>query len=265
MDEKQKRDGGVGDVWNGLLGDGYKDRFPDLINQTVQSKNASVEKYEVFVTFVDSTQGLPVQVILKNADDKLLLQSITVKFPSAFDNIDFVANSIEEWSSGAEGTFEGTIFDGHSFSFFCQNYLAYKGVDLIGKKIDINISVIARKAEIFPVEKRSFTIDRGPFKGEPFVLDNMRYLNPVGNKDPELCQFFFPIQEIQTIKFFGDEVYKIKGVLSDTDSDKDYFYNVFINKSLVSDPANLKVGEPLNGWGWLQAEIKGVLPHSNTD
>lgn len=260
MEEKQKRSGGCGDVWHGLFGKFTQEQIFEIINQTVQSENVSVEKYADFVTITDATQGLPVQVILLNTKGKLLVQTAMVKFIPEYENISFKPDTVDEWLNGIEGTLEGEIFERRDFSFYCQNYLAHKGSDFRDKKININMTVVARIAEVLPDKERSFKIDRGPLQGESVLLEKMRYLNPITSNGPELCQFFFPIQEIRTIKFFENEIYKIKGVLTDTDTEKDYFYNVFINKSSITDTASLKVGEPLKGWGWIQAEITGGLP-----
>lgn len=259
MENKPKRDGRVGDAWNGLLGNNYKEKFGDLIPRTTQSTNASVEKYGKHAILIDKTNSLPVQVILDTSTDKLLFQSIIPKFNPEFEDIPFTVDRIDEWSNEAEAVLEGVIFEGHLFSFYCSNYLKYKEAIVKDKILNINISVVGRKAEILPVSERTIIPGKGPLQGETLVLDKMRYLNPVHGEDPELCQFFFPIQDIQTIKFYNDEILKIKGTLFDSDEeDKHYYYNVYINKSLVKNPEELKIGEPFKGWGWLQAEITGI-------
>lgn len=258
MEEKKKRDGSVGDVWSGMFGDKSKEKVPLLIQQTLQSLKAVPEKFGDCATVVDSSFGLPTQVLLKIIDGKMHFQSIIIRFPQEFENICFEPDSMDEWANEGEGTLEGSIFGGHNFSFYCQNYLSYKGQNLVGKKMNVNVTVIARNVAVLPEKERSFVPDGGPLKGETVFIDKMRYLNPVHDGDPEMCQFFFPILQIEMIKFYGEDIYKIKGVLSDSDSEKDYFYNVFFNKSLIADPASLKVGEPLKGWGWIQAEVVGL-------
>lgn len=260
MEENKKRDGGVGDIWNGLLGAEYGKQLVDLIKSCTQNPKATGDRIDDSALLIDGTHAFPIQVLLKNEEKRLVFQSITPRFNAEYDNITFEVEKIDEWANGLEGTMEGTIFEGHCFSFYCQNYLAYKKTDLINKKVDINITVVARRGEVLPKAERIIIPDKGPAQGKEFHLDSMRYLNPDSKSDPEMCQFFFPIQGIETIKFWGSEVYKIKGVLSDSDSGKDYFYSVYVHPSLIKDVAELKAGEPFHGWGWLQAQIMGILP-----
>ena len=262
MEEKKQREGCVGDIWHGLIGSGYKDLLmPSVIKPCLETPD-NIGFHGVYHTYTKKVDDLTIRVTSARKDESKTMVFVTVipVFSSEYENIVFEVEKVDVWSNGAEGTIEGSIFDGRTFSFFCQNYLDYKNKDLVGKKLRINISVVSKWAQVLPTKERVIVPEAGPVKGESITLENMRYLNPYFDSDPELCEFFFPVQDIKTIKFLGKDVYKIKGVLSNSEGDgNDYFYDVYINPSLVERPEELKIGEPFVGTGWLQGNIIGIV------
>lgn len=249
----------MGDVWHGLMGADYAEPLMNLMKSCLENPEVTGERFGDAALLVDRTHAIPLRLLSSIGEKRLMFQTIIPQFDTESDAVLFTVEEIDEWANGLEATFKGTIFEGHWFSFYCQNYLEHKNAGLQNKKVNINLSVVARGSEVLPKENRVVIPDSGPFQGKEFYLDNLRYLNPQTNGDPELCEFCFPIQEIQTIRFLGSDVYKIKGVLTDTSDDKDYFYNVYTHPSHVKDAPSLALGEPFHGWGWLQASIAGVV------
>jgi len=256
---EKKRNGSIGDIWHGLLGDNYVELYKPVIDACLNGKMVSFKEYGKYLIYLDHSASIPVQMLSeKSKNDTYRFVSIFPKFPFEFENIDFELESIDEWNNEAEAVFIGSIFQDRKFSFFCQNYVEYKGKDLIGKKIAINISVGGLGATILPEKERTILPDAGPFKGQEMTLTNMRSLNSETDDQPEICGFFFPIKDIQKLKFHGKDLLKIKGELVDINTDKNYAYNVYIRPELIENSDMLKIGEPFTGTGWLQAEIAGV-------
>lgn len=256
MDEKKPRDGCVGDVWHGLMGEDYSKKLVDLLRPCVKNGRPAGRERSDSAILIDGTYAFPVQVLLKKEEKDFSFQSIVPRFVSEYENLFFEVQKIDVWANALEATLEGFIFEGHSLSFYCVNYLEHKDANFFGKKIPVNVSVVARSGGILPVKDRIIVPDSGPNKGKEFHLHNMRYLNPRRGSDPEICTFFFPIQDIKKLRFLETDLYVIKGVLTNSEEGKDYFYNVYIHPSLVENESELKIGEPFCGWGWLQGEIR---------
>lgn len=260
MNSKNTREGSVGDTWHGLLGKEYKKNLMNNLVKPCLETPDSCSQYGLYHTFTKKMGDLSVRATsIRNDGTKTMsFASIVPIFQSEYESIIFEVEKVDVWTNGAEATLAGSIFNSRSFSFFCQNYPEYKDINLIGKKLRVNVAVVSQWAHILPAKERSIVHEAGPFKGQSVSLMHMRYLNPNLESDPELCEFFFPIQDIKIITFMGNDVYKIKGVLSNIDNDRDYYYDVYIHPSLIEKPEELKIGEPFVGTGWLQAEIRDI-------
>lgn len=258
---ENKREGEVGDIWHGIFGENYAESLTKLIHACIHNEKISYKYYNKYAYLADNTNTLPIQAVLRKIKDKNLeFLSIFPKFPLEFKNMFFEAESVDEWANGAEAVFTGRLYGQRDISLFCQNYLDYKETDLVGKKVNINISVVGLWAETLPEKERTFVLEEGPFKGKTVSWNSLRYLNPIEKGKPEISEFFFPIQGIEKINFMGSELYKIKGLMTDIeDKDGDYYYSVYMNKELIKNPDTLKIEEPFCGQGIVMGEIVEIL------
>jgi len=253
-----KRDVGVASAWRGLFGNEYTRFLSSAINSALHTVPIDVKKHGRYLTYLHGHRALQTQTLLEEnpVDKSLRLISIYPRFPAHFKSLLFTVKTVEEWSNQVEAVFTGTILDGRNFSFFCQNYLDYKGKTPVNSRLEICISVISLNARILGGGG-----DKGtPQEGQTFYLYKMRYLNP-SHRDqsgPEFCEFFSQAQGFAKITLLNTDIYRIQGVITD-DNYVDYDYYIYTHPSLIRNPELLRLGDPVTGIGWTQAEIVGVL------
>ncbi len=255
---KEKREGGVGDTWNGLLGYDYKDQLMELISRNIEVGeimkgygNTFIKKNDENVIDIHSLHTI-------NEEEKSIqFKSIFPYFEDEADCVEFEVFVIDEWKNEIEAVFEGNLFGQRLHGFYCQNYLQYKDADLVGKTITIRPSLISYAAEIVQEEKRSFIVDEGPTAGETHFIDKIKFVNPSNDDDLEISTFMFPIEGIEKISFLDTDVLKIQGSIPDKD-DNDTKFFVYVNPSNINNPELVRIGEPFQGMAWVQAEIVDV-------
>jgi len=255
MNSKNKRDGGVGDVWQGLMGEEFGERLNQIVRDSLE-KGELYKSYDKNHILVDKSQAFDIHVLVQgnDEDETLDFSSIFPVFKDELEPFDFKVDAIDEWSNDAEAVFEGEIFGNRLFGFYCTNYLGYKDKKLMGQTIKILPSIVSYKANILPEEQRSFKVDDGPLKGENIMITKSRFVIPKPEVDFEICEFMFPILQIDKFTFDNNDVFKIRGSIPD-EEENDVLFNVYINASNIEGKDELKVGEPFSGLGWLQAEI----------
>ncbi|GEM_PF-3543824 len=72
----EKRQGGVGDAWNGLLGDQYETILVDLISHCVKNPRSAGKEFDEHVLIIDPTHVFSLQELLKKTEKRILFQSI---------------------------------------------------------------------------------------------------------------------------------------------------------------------------------------------
>ena len=256
----------MGDAWRGLLGKNYAAQIPILINYALENGKANYLTDTIAVIELP-INDIKVAFLFREINEEMLFISMLPKFYNDNNDIGifrFKVSEVNKWENGLEAVFDGELFAQQWFCFYCQNYYDYIDLSsffspLKGKEILIEPTIICLDGELIPDNERILDIDAGLFKGEKIYMDEFRGIIPRTDVALQMCEFGFPIVDIEEINFMNEKILKIKGVVTDqiieTDYQLDYNYYVYSHISNIKNPEKLKIGEPFRGFGWMQAEV----------